>query len=87
MFTDYDVVIVGSGCAGLAAGIYTSRAGYSTMILEKESVGGEMMSRQLIENYPGFATGVMGPDLGTAMVTGGECRCRIGTGRSDQYSG
>jgi len=72
MFTDYDVVIVGSGCAGLAAGIYTSRAGYSTLILEKETVGGEMMSRQLIENYPGFATGVMGPDLGTAMVTQAE---------------
>lgn len=72
MFTDYDVVIIGSGCAGLAAGIYTNRAGYSTLILERESVGGEMMSRQLIENYPGFATGVMGPDLGTAMVTQAE---------------
>ncbi|MGL5436499.1 MAG: NAD(P)/FAD-dependent oxidoreductase [Lachnospiraceae bacterium] len=68
MFTDYDVIIVGSGCAGLAAAIYTSRAGYSTMILEKETVGGEMMSRQLIENYPGFADGVMGPELGSAML-------------------
>lgn len=72
MFTDYDVIIVGSGCAGLAAGIYTSRAGYSTMILEKETVGGEMMSRQLIENYPGFAAGIQGPDLATAMTTQAE---------------
>lgn len=68
MFTDYDVIIVGSGCAGLAAGIYTSRAGLSTGILEKETMGGEAMSRQLIENYPGFAEGVMGPDLATAML-------------------
>ena len=42
MFTDYDVIIVGSGCAGLAAGIYTSRAGLNTGILERESMGGEM---------------------------------------------
>ena len=53
MFTDYDVMIIGSGCAGLAAGIYAARGGYETCILEKEAMGGEMMSRQLIENYPG----------------------------------
>jgi phytoene dehydrogenase-like protein len=40
MFTDYDVVIIGSGCAGLAAAIYTSRAGYETVIMEKETMGG-----------------------------------------------
>ena len=68
MFTDYDVIIIGSGCAGLAAGIYTSRAGLNTGILEKETMGGEMMSRQLIEKYPGFAEGIMGPDLATAML-------------------
>lgn len=68
MFTDYDVIIAGSGCAGLAAGIYTSRAGLSTMVLERKSMGGEASSRQLVENYPGFANGVMGPDLATAML-------------------
>lgn len=68
MYTDYDVIIIGSGCAGLAAGIYTSRAGLSTLILEKHAMGGELMSRQLIENYPGFGTGVQGPDLGSAML-------------------
>ena len=68
MFTDYDVIIIGSGSAGLAAGIYTSRAGLSTLILEKEIMGGELMNLQLIENYPGFGTGVQGPELGSAML-------------------
>ena len=68
MFTDYDVIIIGSGCAGLAAGIYTSRSAFETMIIEKGGMGGEMMNRQLIENYPGFGEGVMGPDLASAML-------------------
>jgi len=68
MFTDYDVIIIGSGSAGLAAGIYTGRAGLRTMILEKEIMGGELMNLQLIENYPGFGSGVQGPDLGSAML-------------------
>lgn len=68
MYTDYDVIIIGSGCAGLAAGIYTSRAGYTTLVSERKSMGGEASSRQLIENYPGFAEGIMGPDLATAML-------------------
>lgn len=68
MNTDYDVIIIGSGCAGLAAGLYTSRAGFRTLILEKETMGGELMNRELIENYPGFGTGVQGPELGSAML-------------------
>ena len=68
MFTDYDVIIAGSGCAGLAAAIYTSRAGFETMVLEKAGMGGELVSRQLIENYPGFAEGIMGPELAARMV-------------------
>lgn len=68
MFTDYDVIIIGSGCAGLAAGIYAARGGYETCILEKGSMGGEMGSRQLIENYPGFAGGIMGPELAGQML-------------------
>lgn len=68
MYTDYDVVIVGSGCAGLAASIYTSRGGFETLVIEKKSMGGEMVNRQLIENYPGFACGIMGPDLASAML-------------------
>lgn len=68
MYTDYDIIIIGSGCAGLAAGIYGARGGYETCIFEKGSVGGEMTSRQLIENYPGFAEGIMGPELAGQMI-------------------
>ena len=68
MYTDYDAIIIGSGCAGLAAGIYTSRAGLSTLIIEKKTAGGELMNRQMIENYPGFTEGIMGPALGSAML-------------------
>ena len=70
MYTDYDVIIIGSGSAGLAAGVYTSRAGLRTLILEKEMIGGELMNLQLIENYPGFGNGVQGPELGSAMLEG-----------------
>lgn len=68
MYTDYDVVIIGSGVAGLSASIYSARAGLETIVMEKETMGGELMNRQLIENYPGFAEGIMGPDLGSAML-------------------
>jgi thioredoxin reductase (NADPH) len=68
MRTDYDVIIIGSGCAGLAAGLYTSRARLRTLIMEREIMGGELMNRELIENYPGFGEGVQGPELGSAMA-------------------
>jgi thioredoxin reductase (NADPH) len=48
--------------------VYTSRGGLHTLILEKETMGGELMNLQLIENYPGFDTGVQGPELGSAML-------------------
>ena len=68
MYTDYDVIIIGSGVAGLAAGIYCARAGLNTVVMEKKTMGGELMNRQLIENYPGFAEGLQGPDLANAML-------------------
>lgn len=67
MYTDYDVIIVGSGAAGLAAGIYVSRAGLDVVIMEKGMIGGELVNRQLIENYPGFAEGIQGSELAAAM--------------------
>ncbi|MCL2669829.1 MAG: FAD-dependent oxidoreductase [Syntrophaceae bacterium] len=68
MWTDYDVVIIGGGPAGLAAGIYTSRAGLRTLLLEKGCIGGEVINRELIENYPGFGEGIQGPELASAMA-------------------
>jgi len=52
---DYDVIIVGSGPAGLAAGIYAKRAGLECVILEKGVPGGQVLTSPNIENYPGFA--------------------------------
>jgi len=49
-----DVIIIGAGPAGLTAGIYLARAGYKPLILEKETIGGQIASSPLIENFPGF---------------------------------
>lgn len=68
MRTDYDVIIIGGGPAGLSAAIYTSRAGLHTMLLEKEAVGGELINREMVENYPGFGEGIDGPTLAAGMA-------------------
>jgi thioredoxin reductase (NADPH) len=69
MDTMYDVLIIGAGPAGLTAGLYTSRSGLRTLILDKENLGGELMNRELIENYPGYPDGILGPELGSNMLT------------------
>lgn len=53
----YDVIIIGSGPAGLTAGIYTSRAKLKTLLIEKSLAGGQIATTDHIENYPGFPTG------------------------------
>jgi thioredoxin reductase (NADPH) len=63
----FDVVIVGAGPAGLTAGIYTARARLSTVILERNTAGGQMALTERIENYPGFPEGIPGFDLTEKM--------------------
>ena len=58
----YDLIIIGAGPAGLTAGIYARRANLKTLILEKESIGGQIASSPLVENYPGF-TSISGAEL------------------------
>lgn len=68
----YDTVIIGGGPAGYSAALYTARAGLSTLVIEKMSVGGQMALTGDIDNYPGFAEGIDGFTLGMAMQRGAE---------------
>ena len=59
----YDVVVVGAGPSGLAAAVYASSEGLSTLVIEQQAVGGQAGTSSLIRNYPGFSRGVSGAHL------------------------
>lgn len=65
----YDIIIMGGGPAGVAAGIYAKRAGMNAVIFEKMFIGGQIAITSELENYPGFGDPVTGADFALALFT------------------
>lgn len=72
MDKSYDVIVIGGGPAGYTAALYTSRAGLSTLVIEKLYAGGQMTQTTQIDNYPGFHEQIDGFTLGMNMQLGAQ---------------
>ena len=70
--SEWDLIIIGAGSAGLTAGMYAARNGLKTLILEEKQAGGALMIIPWIENYPGFPDGISGEELASRMIS--QCR-------------
>ena len=63
----HDVIILGAGAAGLSAGLYCSRLGQNVLLIERGQIGGHLVNKESVEDYPGFPEGINGAELGMKM--------------------
>jgi thioredoxin reductase (NADPH) len=64
---DYDVIIIGGGTAGFSAGMYSSRLGMKTLLVERLTPGGQIINVERIEDYPGLPDGISGADFSSKV--------------------